>query len=106
MVSATEGTSSTFFLRAYGSFCYDAARGNSVWFGGFEPGNVDETWTWDGREWILRNPVHSPPALSFFHMVYDPGRQVCVLAIYDETWEWDGSDWTIITIAVLPSASV
>jgi hypothetical protein len=69
-----------------------------VLFGGAGP-YLDDTWEWDGSDWIERLPAHSPPARSYFSMAYDPIRKRTVLfggrngGYLTDTWEWDGSDW-------------
>jgi hypothetical protein len=35
---------------------YDAARQEVVLFGGYRPGVVGDTWTWDGSTWTLVDP--------------------------------------------------
>jgi len=80
---------------------YDAARRVLVLFSF----GVDETWTWDGSNWVLQHPQHSPAAgLWFAAMGYDPTTQQVVLfggkadslsgvPVLDQTWIWQGSDW-------------
>ena len=88
------------------AMAYDSARGVTVLFGGDsgatsnEPDN--ETWEWDGADWLQRTPATSPPALFDHVMVYDSARGVAVLfggfdelfITHNETWEWDGTNWT------------
>jgi hypothetical protein len=84
---------------------FDAARGESVVFGG-ENGSgtasFADTWVWDGASWLLRTPAMSPPALTDHAMAYDDTRQRVVLfggvdangTLSADTWEWDGTTWT------------
>ncbi len=64
------------------------------------------TWSWDGTDWILEHPSHSPAARYSPEMAYDAARRQTVLfggqsssgtQYYDETWLWDGTDWTKAT---------
>jgi len=77
---------------------YDAARGNTLLFGGeiFGFGPLGETWTWSGVSWNqLRPPVAPPPRLGHA-MAYDSQRSRVVLFggdFLDDTWEWDGTNW-------------
>jgi hypothetical protein len=90
---------------------YDGARGVVVLFGGFSPGGApwgtfhNDTWEWDGTDWVQRSPS-GPPFQRMYHaMAYDGARGVTVLfggwALLDsyhevymqDTWEWDGTSW-------------
>jgi hypothetical protein len=87
------------------AMAYDAARGVTVMFGGYEGSSdyLNETWEWDGTGWALR-ATGGPSARAQFAMAYDPrgftvlfgggywdGSQYCYLG---DTWEWDGNTWT------------
>ncbi len=92
--------------RYLAALAYDSKRNVFVLFGGqTAKGTSDETWTWDGEDWIQMSPAHKPPARRAAGMAYDPVHQVVVLfggLIPDQaegreandTWTWDGSDWT------------
>jgi cysteine-rich repeat protein len=93
------------------AMAYDAARGVSVMFGGFD-GTFDlsDTWLWDGDNWHATN--QAGPLERYGHvMVYDPKREVIVLfggwndqaQQLDDTWEWDGASWKQIDTPVKPS---
>jgi hypothetical protein len=91
----------------YGSIAYDSAREELLLFGGGhwvttvlddnssqgELAGLNETWTWDGRDWTRLNPAHVPPDDGWNKMVYDPARQKIVLVFCTDTWEWNGRDW-------------
>jgi hypothetical protein len=100
--------------RSRHAMAYDAARGVTVLFGGMVPGPTNmvpnnETWEWDGVQWLLRS-VTGPSPRSGHVMVYDSHRGVVTLyggstsldpaAVpphdRDETWEWDGDQWTLV----------
>src|SRR5207253_1198099 len=81
---------------------YDAARGVTVLFGGYNIAS-GETWEWNGTAWTQR--MISGPSARYGHAVaYDTARGVIVLfgghvgsfpgAANDETWEWNGTIWT------------
>jgi hypothetical protein len=91
------------------SAAYDAATGDVVLFGGRRTcdncnPNFGDTWTWNGSDWHLESPPHSPPAAFGAAMTYDPVRQkvllvggkglICRGCTGVGTWTWDGSDWT------------
>ena len=40
---------------------------------------MGDTWTWDGTDWTLRTPVHSPPARDLLGMAYDAAHEQVVL---------------------------
>jgi len=87
---------------------YDSARGKVVLFGG-KNGLVrnNETWEWDGTNWIQMNPAAKPTARSAHAMAYDSARGKVVLfggsSGGDETWEWDGTNWTQLNPTTKPS---
>jgi uncharacterized protein YjbI with pentapeptide repeats len=95
--------------RSDAGFAYDAARGQTVLFGGFcgsawQPCN--ETWIFDGTTWthIATDPAHTPPARAWMTMAYDPIHQVVVMfggfcspcdsEVLGDTWTWNGEEWT------------
>ena len=88
---------------------FDSARGVTVLFGGstggFIPGNLNDTWEWDGTNWTQRTPAVSPSPRANFGMAYDEVRHASVLVAgaglgdgngvpQNDTWEWDGTNWT------------
>ena len=93
--------------RMVGEIAYDLRRNRAVLFGGsgYEPGSptqtlYDDTWEWDGSDWLERSPAESPPARTKFAMAYDATRGVVVLfggegqdGTLGDTWEWDGESW-------------
>lgn len=97
---------------------YDARRGVTVLFGGFDPdsngtyGRLGDTWEWNGTDWKQCMPETSPPPRYGHAMAYDSARGVTVLfggtidQVYDnlvnDTWEWDGNSWSQRTVATLP----
>jgi cysteine-rich repeat protein len=94
---------------------YDASRRRVVLFGGsgsvLDPETLDDTWEWDGADWIARAPATSPPPLVGSRMTYDPIRGETVLfggspgggaAPSGATWTWDGTDWAAQVPATSP----
>jgi hypothetical protein len=92
---------------------YDSFRRRIVLFGGkvgFAGQVLDDTWEWDGANWIEQFPVHKPPALNRHGMAYDSVRKNSVLfggglAIgqdNDATYLWDGNDWILATPSTKP----
>lgn len=85
--------------RYWHTMAYDSARGVVVLFGGFDGGRRDDTWEWDGINWLKRSPVNHPSAREGQSMAYDSVRGVVVLfggfnaGYYSDTWEWDGTNW-------------
>jgi hypothetical protein len=84
------------------TMAYDGATHQVVLFGGYGPGALDDTWTWDGTAWTQQTPVHVPTARVAQQMAYDAqtgqlimfgGDEIAVRGLGD-TWEWNGSDWT------------
>ena len=90
--------------RGASAMAYDATRARTVLFGGCCDDNgssFGDTWTWDGEDWRLRSPAHSPPPRWGAMIASDAKRrQVVLFGGFDEveylndTWTWDGRDWT------------
>jgi hypothetical protein len=105
---------------------YDAVRGETVLFGGFEGANSatpfvahSETWTLGASGWTLKNPAASPSARGAVAMAFDPQNRVTVLfggtsnssgggglaAYFHDTWVWDGTIWNQVVVSGMsPSA--
>lgn len=91
------------------AMAYDAARQQTILFGGLADGVYRDTvtWAWNGSAWT--QAASSGPTTRFGHaMAYDPIRQKMVLfggfggsgdvkTLLRDTWEWNGSGWTLIT---------
>ena len=98
--------------RSMTGLAYDAGRGVTVLFGGFNGGFLGDTWEWDGTDWLQRTPAAAPSARYSGRMVYDAARGVSLLfGGYDvtyndqnDTWDWDGTDWVQRSPANSPPA--
>lgn len=96
---------------------YDSDRGVVVLFGGYTPGlgYMNETWEWDGVEWIRvcdgTDMCASPSPRTEHGMAYDVQRKRVVLfggsngGELGDTWEWNGAEraWTEIEPPNQPS---
>ncbi|HZN40549.1 MAG TPA: hypothetical protein VFD82_17220 [Planctomycetota bacterium] len=85
------------------ALAYDAGRGVTVMFGGFDITAATstyfaDTWEWDGVNWTLRVPTTPMSPLTNHSMAYDAARGVVVMADgigpSRGTWEWNGVAWT------------
>ena len=81
---------------------FDANRGRTVLFGGYDvaQGMVNDTWEFDGAVWHLVSSATKPPARRDYGLAYDSDRKVVVLfggqdqsSVLGDTWEWDGVNW-------------
>jgi hypothetical protein len=104
-------------VRRAPAMAYDAARGRTVMFGGYNLstppwtgggsasyGTRGDGFTWDGVTWAAMTSV--PTHRGFSAMTYDSARQRCVLfggaqgsypfplTAIGDTWEYDGTTWT------------
>lgn len=101
------------------SMSYDTQRSVAVLFGGTshwtqESGwnTINDTWEWDGNDWIEAQPEHNPSARYGAAAAFDDKRGVTVLfggtgqdgVFYGDTWEWNGKDWLQITPVQSPPA--
>lgn len=71
---------------------------------GGQPGDLGDTWVWDGATWTERTPAQAPEARAAMGMGYDPVREHVVLfsgvdvgGLHWDTWIWDGATWTEVT---------
>jgi hypothetical protein len=91
------------------AMAYDAARGKIVMFGGVletssATAALDDTWTWDGRDWKLESPTVIPDQLRGHAMAYDAVNQKVVMFGGGSTWTWNGNDWKKEAPATSPSS--
>jgi hypothetical protein len=90
------------------ALAYDSARDRVVLFGGrARTAYMNDTWEWDGTNWMQMNPANKPAA-RYTAMTYDAARKRVVLyggsnSAYD-TWEYDGNNWTQVKPANRPTA--
>lgn len=79
-------------------------------FGGTRPtGRMNDTWAWNGTNWVERTPANRPSGRDFHVMAYDAARERVVMfggnVGPQETWLWDGTDWTLATPAASPQGT-
>lgn len=82
---------------------YDAARGETVLFGGhWSSTYYTETWIYDGEEWSTRSHPTFVSGRRYHAMTYDPvGERVILFGgqradgtLLNDMWAWNGTDWT------------
>lgn len=100
--------------RASTAMTYDAGRDRTFLFGGADrPTNpvtfFDDTWEWDGKNWVRRATTVRPAARGGAAIAYDRARGRVVLfggtggiRAMADTWEWDGATWRNVTPATSP----
>jgi hypothetical protein len=96
---------------------FDPLRARTVLFGGFQfqvvPTWLDDTWEWDGSDWIDRTqtwPTPNPLPRWSHAMAWDAIRNRVVVFggsdepshFMDNLWEWDGTAWTERALAMRP----
>ena len=90
-------------LRDEAAMAYDAARGVSVLFGGYNTigYRLGDTWEWDGTNWTQRTPTSSPPSRWGHTIVYDSWAGMSLVfggagdsGTLNDSWLWNGSSWT------------
>jgi hypothetical protein len=94
--------------RSKHALAVDAQRRRVVLFGGHNANGQDlqDTWEWDGSQWIPF-PFVAPPAARRSHlMVYDSLRSRVMLhggvvagAPVGDTWDWTGASWVALSTA-------
>lgn len=77
----------------------DPATGNVILFGGETTGYpatvLQDTWAWDGSDWVEESPAAHPPARLWASMAPDPATGNVVLfsgysgsRMLHDTWTW------------------
>jgi len=99
--------------RDWADMVYDPNTGKILLFGGHDYQisgyKYNDTWTWDGTDWVQLFPATVPAPRGGHSMVYDQNRgTVLMIGNYSSTatiemWEWDGSDWNQLFPTNLPS---
>ncbi|HEX5414276.1 MAG TPA: kelch repeat-containing protein [Chloroflexota bacterium] len=106
--------------RTFPGMAFDAAQGNVVLFGGCcgtaalcgpDPGELSDTWIWDGTTWTQRFPSRGPQPgprqragvayLASTSTVVMYGGLTCLNSDSD-TWTWDGTTWTLAARGLPP----
>lgn len=68
----------------------------------------NDTWRWDGDDWIELHPSHTPPSLWLGRdlALGADGRNLLLGCCLDRgeahTWLWDGADWTTADFPAMP----
>jgi cysteine-rich repeat protein len=97
--------------RSAHAMAYDSSRGVLVLFGGHGVGWLNDTWEWNGTEWIERDPpMPKPRPRGRAAMIFDPVRNRILLfggmdamaTPLGDFWEWDGTMWREITRTTSP----
>ena len=103
--------------RAWATAAYDPVHKVAILFGGTNSWNnvgwigEEDTWEWNGKDWIKLSPAHSPSGRFHATMAYDDAQGTIILfggqnltQVYGDTWEWDGTDWHQLSPPVSPPA--
>ena len=100
------------------SLTFDAARQDTILFGGFTSlllafpsAPLADTWRWSGFDWVLLQPLTNPQPRFHHATAFDALRGLVVLfgghdtsSVFDDTWTWDGIDWLLANPPTRPSA--
>jgi len=92
---------------------FDAARGRTVLFGGWQPSIVfGSTWEWDGANWTSIVTANAPAPRFGHAMAFHPGTARVVLfggadssiaTDLGDTWQYDGVNWQQVFSTHQPS---
>ena len=97
----------------FAAMAYDSVRGQVVLFGGgtVSGSDLNQTWIWNGANWIQLSPANKPPARSAHAMAFDAAHGQVVLfggavggVISNDTWVWNGVTWTQMFPTTKPPA--
>jgi hypothetical protein len=88
--------------RYQASIAYDGASSQLILVGGTNQNNdyFNDTWTWNGSNWVQLHPATSAPLIAGAAMAYDPATRQIVMfggedgkAFSNSTWVWTGTNW-------------
>ena len=60
-------------------------------FGGYNPANnsnLNDTWEYDGSDWVQVNLERGPGPAEQFAMAYDSSRGRVLMLIFGSTWQY------------------
>jgi hypothetical protein len=94
--------------RDLAAMTYDSVRNETILFGGRSLGSatgsmLDDTWVWDGVNWMQKAPAMHPSGRIEHALAFDAshaevllfaGRLASFPSDFDDTWVWDGVNWT------------
>jgi hypothetical protein len=87
--------------RDHHGMAHDAARRQTLVFGGWTGGFVGDTWLWDGVRWQAASGPGPSARGGVPSLTYDSHRERVVLfggwgdsGALADVWEWDGRQWT------------
>lgn len=92
---------------------WDERRSRAVLFGGLQGigqgTEFDDTWEWDGVDWVQATPVLSPPGRDAHGMAWDGNLgEIVVFGGWDgfnvlgDAWSWDGARWRLLPFTSPP----
>jgi hypothetical protein len=91
------------------NIAYDSTRSQVVLFGGLGATISNDTWTWDGSQWMRRESAAMPSTRAGAALADDPQHRVVVMFGGDkagdyrgDTWLWNGA-WHQVCPAHSPS---
>jgi Galactose oxidase, central domain len=92
--------------RSGSNMVFESHLGKMLLFGGTKgtsfADQLNDTWEWNGIDWIQVLSAVTPPARDRFTLSYDGAHQRVVLfggfnpalgGFLNDTWEWSGSSW-------------
>jgi hypothetical protein len=96
---------------------FDSATNQLILFSGIgNSGLINDTWSWDGTNWIQLFPATSPLAREAAVMAFDSATNRLILfggfdgignsGYLNDTWSWNGSTWTQLFPATSPPERV
>ncbi len=98
---------------------YDSQRAVTVLFGGWsdviDGGAFDDTWEWNGIDWIQKFTAVRPDARAGHALVYQSKLKKTILfggdsgacgKLYQDTWVYNGSDWQQLDVELPGTHSV
>ena len=102
------------------TLAYDETAKQVVLFGGWTGGFLffDDTWTYNGVDWVQHQTMTTPPARADNALSFDPrlkrvvmfgglagACEICGEPRLNDTWVWGGVNWTQVQTPLTPAPS-
>ena len=103
-------TPTTPTARAFAEIATNPEARSTLLFGGLADISSDNTWTWNGMQWMSQSPSVQPPVVYYGAAAYDRALDSVITfggghggVDLNDTWAWSGSAWTQLQTRAAPS---
>ncbi|MGE3172148.1 MAG: hypothetical protein AB7O97_05930 [Planctomycetota bacterium] len=81
-------------MRFTPNLAWDPVSGSMLLFGGVNGGFVEDTWIWNGTDWVAATGTTQPRTGEYSVLALDPlRRRLRLFTTAELEWIWDGANW-------------